>query len=77
MLNVVLIYLTVAWLASRIFRNRHHDREAGDLMVQLHVERTIAAPPDRVFVWLADPANLAAAPLVFKAGFAKSGSWDR
>ena len=43
-------------------------------MVQLHVERTIAAPPDRVFGWLADPANLAAAPLVFKAAFAKGSS---
>jgi hypothetical protein len=39
-------------------RNRHHYREAGDLMVQLHVERTIAASPERVFDWLADPTNL-------------------
>lgn len=36
-------------------------------MVQLHVERTIAAPQDRVFDWLADPASLTAAPLVLKA----------
>jgi hypothetical protein len=27
-------------------------------MVQLHVERTIAASPERVFDWLADPTNL-------------------
>jgi hypothetical protein len=27
-------------------------------MVQLHVERTIAASPERVFEWLADPASL-------------------
>lgn len=43
-------------------------------MVNLHVERTIAASPDRVFDWLADPANLTAAALAFKAGFAKSSS---
>lgn len=40
-------------------------------MVHLHVERTIAAPPERVFAWLADPANLTAAPLALKAGYAK------
>jgi uncharacterized protein YndB with AHSA1/START domain len=39
-------------------------------MVKLHVERTIAASPDRVFDWLADPANLTAAPLALRAGFA-------
>jgi uncharacterized protein YndB with AHSA1/START domain len=43
-------------------------------MVQLHVERTIAASPEQVFDWLADPANLAAAPLVLKAGYAKDSS---
>ena len=43
-------------------------------MVQLHVERTIAAPPERVFDWLADPANLIASPLVLKAGYAKGSS---
>lgn len=41
-------------------------------MVQVHVERTIGAPPERVFDWLADPANLTAAPLFFKARWAKS-----
>ena len=40
-------------------------------MVTLHIERTIAAPPQRVFDWLADPANLTAAPLALKAGYAK------
>jgi hypothetical protein len=40
-------------------------------MVQLHVERTIAASPERVFDWLTDPANVAAAPLTLKAGYAK------
>jgi uncharacterized protein YndB with AHSA1/START domain len=34
-------------------------------MVQLHVERTIAADPERVFDWLADPASLKAVPMVF------------
>ena len=40
-------------------------------MVQVHAERTIAASPERVFDWLADPANLTAAPLVIKAGWKK------
>ncbi len=43
-------------------------------MVTLHVERTISASPDRVFDWLADPANLTAAPLALRAGFAKGSS---
>jgi uncharacterized protein YndB with AHSA1/START domain len=43
-------------------------------MVQLHIERTIAAPPEQVFDWLADPANLTAAPLAVKAGYAKGSS---
>jgi uncharacterized protein YndB with AHSA1/START domain len=36
-------------------------------MVQVHVERTIAASPERVFEWLTDPVNLTTAPLFFKA----------
>jgi hypothetical protein len=40
-------------------------------MVEIHVERTIAAPAEQVFDWLADPANLATAPLVIKSGWAK------
>jgi len=43
-------------------------------MVQVHAERTIAASPERVFEWLADPANLTAAPLFLKAGWAKGSS---
>ncbi|MFP1154405.1 polyketide cyclase [Mycobacterium sherrisii] len=38
-------------------------------MVTLHVEHTIAASPERVFDWLADPVNLATAPLIFKAAW--------
>jgi uncharacterized protein YndB with AHSA1/START domain len=38
-------------------------------MVHIHVERTIAAAPDRVFDWLADPANLTTARLMLKAGW--------
>lgn len=38
-------------------------------MVRLHVERTIAAPPERVFDWLADPVNLATAPLILTASY--------
>ncbi|MEB3982116.1 SRPBCC family protein [Mycobacterium sp. 663a-19] len=40
-------------------------------MVEIHLERTIAAPVDRVFDWLADPLNLTAAPLALRAGWAK------
>jgi uncharacterized protein YndB with AHSA1/START domain len=40
-------------------------------MVEIHVERTIAAPVEAVFDWLADPAHLAAAPLALKAGYRK------
>jgi uncharacterized protein YndB with AHSA1/START domain len=43
-------------------------------MVKLQVERTIAASPERVFDWLADPANLTAAPLALRAGFAKDSA---
>jgi uncharacterized protein YndB with AHSA1/START domain len=43
-------------------------------MVRLHVERTISASPERVFDWLADPTNLAAAPLILKGGYAKGSS---
>jgi hypothetical protein len=43
-------------------------------MVQLHVERTIAAPPERTFDWLTDPANLTTAPLFLRAGWAKGFS---
>jgi uncharacterized protein YndB with AHSA1/START domain len=40
-------------------------------MVQIHLERTIAAPVEQVFDWLAEPAHLAAAPLALKADYAK------
>lgn len=41
-------------------------------MVTLHVERTIAAAPEQVFDWLADPVNLTAAPLALRARYAKN-----
>ncbi len=40
-------------------------------MVEIHLQQTIAAPVEKVFDWMTDPANLAAAPLVFNAGWAK------
>jgi hypothetical protein len=43
-------------------------------MVELYVERTIAAPPQDAFDWLVDPVNLTAAPLALRAGFAKGTS---
>lgn len=41
-------------------------------MIELRVERTIAAAPERVFDWLADPESLKAAPPVLSAKLAKS-----
>ncbi len=41
-------------------------------MVEIHLQQTIAAPVEKVFDWMTDPVNLAAAPLVFKAGWTKS-----
>jgi uncharacterized protein YndB with AHSA1/START domain len=41
-------------------------------VVEIHLERTIAAPAERVFNWLADPGSLTAAPLVIRAGWAKN-----
>lgn len=40
-------------------------------MAELRVERTIAAPVEKVFDWLADPASLTAAPPVVAARWAK------
>lgn len=40
-------------------------------MVEIRLERTIAAPVEQVFDWLADPANLATAPLVLRGKWAK------
>ena len=40
-------------------------------MIELRLDRTIAATPERVFDWLADPKNLKAAPLVLAARLAK------
>jgi uncharacterized protein YndB with AHSA1/START domain len=42
--------------------------------VELHVERTIAAPSDQVFDFLADPASLKGAPLVLSAKYASGSS---
>jgi uncharacterized protein YndB with AHSA1/START domain len=38
-------------------------------MVRLHVQRTIAAPQERVFAWLSGPASLTAARLLLSAGY--------
>lgn len=43
-------------------------------MTRLRVERTIAAPPERVFEWLADPASLTSAPLVLSAAWTSGAS---
>src|SRR3977135_2888944 len=43
-------------------------------MVEFQVDRTIAASPERVFDWLADPANLTAAPVILKVRWVKGSS---
>jgi hypothetical protein len=43
-------------------------------MVEFHVDRTIAASPERVFDWLAEPANLTAAPVILKVRWVKVGA---
>jgi uncharacterized protein YndB with AHSA1/START domain len=43
-------------------------------MVQIHEQRTIAAPPERVFDWLLDPANFTVSPLLRKGFWAKGSS---
>lgn len=43
-------------------------------MPTIHVERVIAAPLEQVFDWMADPAAIATAPLVLRAGWAKGSS---
>lgn len=40
-------------------------------MVEIHVQRTIPAPQEQVFDWLADPVNLATAPLALRGRWAK------
>ncbi|WP_461480016.1 SRPBCC family protein [Mycobacterium sp. HUMS_1102779] len=40
-------------------------------MTRIHLERTIAAPVEQVFDWLAEPAHLAAAPLALRADYAR------
>ena len=43
-------------------------------MVEIHLEKAIHAPVEQVFDWLADPANLAAAPLALRGRWAKDSS---
>ena len=49
-------------------------RAYSGVMVEIHIQQTIAAPVEKVFDWMTDPANLAAAPLVLKAGWAKGST---
>jgi len=46
-------------------------------VVELRVERTIAAPQPEVFDWLADPKSLTAAPLVLSAKYANGSAAPR
>jgi carbon monoxide dehydrogenase subunit G len=43
-------------------------------MVEIHLEQTIAAPVEKVFDWMTDPASLAKAPLTLRAAWAKDSS---
>jgi uncharacterized protein YndB with AHSA1/START domain len=56
------------------YRRCMQPTQAGVLMVELHVERTIGASPERTFDWLTDPVNLTTAPLFLRAGWAKGFS---
>jgi Polyketide cyclase / dehydrase and lipid transport len=60
--------------ASSMFAGSAGTTRAGDLMVKIRAERTIAASPERVFDWLLDPANLTVSPLFRKAAWAKDSS---
>lgn len=40
-------------------------------MVDIRVQRTIAAPQEQVFDWLADPAHLTEAKLILRVDYAK------
>jgi hypothetical protein len=53
---------------------KRQQRKGGNLMVQIHEQRTIAASPERVFDWLHDPANLTVSPVLRKAVWAKGSS---
>ena len=47
-------------------------RKTRDVMGQVHVERTIAASPERIFNWLVDPANFTSrfsSAISFKSGY--------
>lgn len=47
---------------------------ADDPMVSVHVERTIAAPPDVVFDWLADANNLKYGRVVLRVKRTRDGA---
>jgi Polyketide cyclase / dehydrase and lipid transport len=56
------------------FRRETPEPQGRELVAQVHVQRTIAAPPQQVFDWLLDPVNLTASPVFRKAGWAKDSS---
>jgi hypothetical protein len=54
--------------ARRPYRSPRREQQAAEI----HLERTIAASPERVFDWMLDPTNLTVSPVIRKAGWAKS-----
>jgi hypothetical protein len=60
--------------ASSMSAGKRQHRKGGNLMVQIHEQRTIAASPERVFDWLHDTANLTVSPVLRKAVWAKGSS---
>jgi hypothetical protein len=60
--------------ASKVPPESASTARTGNLMAQIHVERTIAASPERVFDWMLDPTNLTVSPVIRKAGWAKDSS---
>jgi hypothetical protein len=68
------IFYTKQAAASNVSAGKRQHRKDGNLMAQIHVERTTAASPERVFDWMLDPTNLTVSPVIRKAGWAKDSS---
>jgi hypothetical protein len=71
----VFLWISCTNLAAVLeFRRETPEPQGRELVAQVHVQRTIAAPPQQVFDWLLEPANLTVSPVFRKAGWAKDSS---
>ena len=57
------------WRCLQFARDAGTKTQGRQSMVQIHEQRTIAAPPEQVFDWLLDPANLTVSPWFRKASW--------